>query len=118
LMPAMIAFFDAADRDRARQSALVLGVALELYHREHGQFPAGLDELVKGGYLKSVPADPFGKGEPFHYRRETDPQQGAILWSVWTDGIDQNGKIEVDRDREGASGDKIFRIASPRKANP
>jgi hypothetical protein len=118
LMPAMVAFFDAADRERTRQGALVLGVALELYHREHGRFPAALDELVKGGYLKSVPADPFGKGEPFHYRREADPLQGAILWSVWTDGIDQNGKIDVGGDREGSSGDKVFRIASPRKGNP
>jgi len=118
LMPSIVSFFDAVDRERARQAALVLGLALELYHREHGQFPAVLDELVKGRYLKSVPADPFGKGEPFHYRREADSLRGAILWSVWTDRIDQNGKIEVPRDREGASGDKIFRIASPRKANP
>jgi hypothetical protein len=118
LMPSMIAFFESIDRERTRQAALVLGLSLQLYHREHGQFPATLDELVKGGYLKSIPADPFGKGEPFHYRREADPLQGAILWSVWTDGIDQNGKIEVSRDREGASGDKVFRIASPRKVNP
>jgi len=114
LMPNIVSFFEAVDRERARQAALVLGLALELYHREHGQFPAALDELVKERYLKSIPADPFGHGEPFHYRREADGRQGAVLWSVWSDGIDQHGKIEADREREAATGDKIFRIATPR----
>lgn len=114
LMPSVVSFIDAVDRERTRHAALVLGLALELYHREHGQFPAALDALVKEGYLKSIPADPFGKGEPFRYRREGDARQGAILWSVWTDGIDQSGKIDADRELEAASGDKIFRIVSPR----
>ena len=113
LMPSVRAFIDALDRERTRQAALVLGLVLELYHREHGHFPAALDDLVKAGYLNSIPADPFGKGEPFRYRLETDPKQGATLWSVWTDGIDQNGKIEVDPQREIGAGDKILRIATP-----
>jgi hypothetical protein len=114
LMPAMKGIFEAVDREQTRQAALVLGLALELFHREQGRFPATLDELVKAAYLKSIPADPFGKGEPFHYRRDADPRQGAVLWSVWTDGIDQDGKVEVDRESNAAAGDKIFRIAAPR----
>jgi type II secretory pathway pseudopilin PulG len=113
LIPSVTAFIDSTDRERTRQAALVLGLALELYHREHGRFPAVLDAIVKAGYLKSIPADPFGKGEPFRYRLEADPKQGAILWSVWIDGIDQNGKIQVDPQREIGAGDKIFRIATP-----
>jgi hypothetical protein len=114
LVPSVMAFIDSTDRERARQAALVLGVALELYHREHGRFPDALDELVKAKYLKSIPADPFGKGEPFHYRRDSESRKDAILWSVWTDGIDQGGKLEADPQREGEPGDKIFRIAAPR----
>jgi hypothetical protein len=114
LVPSIMAFIDSTDRERARQAALVLGVALELYHREHGRFPDALDDLVKEKYLNSIPADPFGKGEPFHYRRDSDPRKGAILWSVWTDGIDQDGKLEADPQREAGPGDKIFRIAAPR----
>jgi hypothetical protein len=113
LIPSVTGFFESTDRERTRQAALVLGLALELYHREHGHFPAALDDLVKAGYLKSIPADPFGKGEPFHYRLEADPKQGAVLWSVWIDGIDQNGKIEAEPQREAGPGDKIFHIATP-----
>ena len=109
-----MAFIDSTDRERARQAALVLGLALELYHREHGRFPDALDDLVKEKYLKSIPADPFGKGEPFHYRRDSDPRKGAILWSVWTDGIDQGGKLECGFAARSGPGDKIFRIAAPR----
>jgi hypothetical protein len=118
LIPSVNEFFQTVDRERTRQAALVLGLALELYHRQHGHFPAALDELVKAGDLQVIPLDPFGKGEPFHYRRDVDPQQGAILWSVWVDRTYQNGQIDVAHDREGLVGDKIFRIASPRKANP
>jgi hypothetical protein len=114
LVPSIRAFIDSTERERARQAALVLGLALELYHREHGRFPDALDELVKAKYLKSIPADPFGKGEPFHYRRDSESRKDAILWSVWTDGIDQGGKLEADPQREGEPGDKIFRIAAPR----
>jgi hypothetical protein len=114
MMPATAAFIEVVDREQTRQAALALGLALELYHREHGRFPAKLDELVQAKYLPAIPLDPFGHGEPFHYRRDTDPSKGALLWSVWTDGIDQEGKIEVEPQREDSPGDKIFRIATPR----
>jgi hypothetical protein len=108
-------FFDVFDIERARQSALILTLSLQLHYREHGEFPTALNELVKNGYLKSIPADPFGKGEPFHYRRETDPRQGAVLWSVWTDGIDQHGKLDAFRDHGNGLGDRIYTIAAPRQ---
>lgn len=114
LMPSVTSVIDAADRERANQAALVLGLAVELYYREHSRFPAALDELVRAGYLESIPRDPFGRGEPFHYRREADARKSAILWSVWTDGIDQHGTIKADAPRFGDPGDKIFRIASPK----
>jgi hypothetical protein len=102
--------FDALDSERANQAALVLILALQLHHREHGQFPATLAELVKNGYVQSIPPDPFGKGEPFHYRRENDPHQGAVLWSVWWDGIDQQGRRDVWNAADRRTGDRIFKI--------
>lgn len=113
LLPALSAFIDSVDRERTRQAALELSLALELYYREHGHFPAKLDELVQAKYLPAIPADPFGQGEPFHYRREADPAKGATLWSVWLDGKDQDGKTEADPQRNDSPGDKIFHIAVP-----
>jgi hypothetical protein len=107
------AIFDAFDGERAKQAALVLGLALQLHYREHGQFPATLAELVRDGYVKSIPRDPFGKGEPFHYRRDNDSRNGAVLWSVWWDGIDQQGKVDVWR-TPGRTGDWILKIDAPR----
>lgn len=66
-------------------------LALQLNYREHGSFPASLAELVKNGYLKSIPIDPFGKGQAFRYRREPESHGAAVVWSVWIDGVDQAG---------------------------
>jgi hypothetical protein len=114
MLPAMGAFVDAVDREQTRQAALVLGLALQLYYREQRHFPAKLDELVEAKYLPAIPADPYGKGEPLRYAREGDPKAGARVWSVWLDGIDQEGKIEADPQHSDSRGDKVFRIAAPR----
>jgi hypothetical protein len=44
----------AIDRERSRQSRLVVHLATELYRREHGQSPASPEALV-GPYLKALP---------------------------------------------------------------
>ena len=103
--------FDVFDLERTQQSALVLGLALELHAREHGQFPASVDELVQKGYLKAIPPDPFGTGEPFHYRRESNPQDGAVLWSVAKDGIDQHGRLDLRRNTATVKATKSSRSA-------
>jgi hypothetical protein len=103
--------YESADRAQVRRSALLLALALQLHYREHGEFPASLNELVKKGYLKSIPVDTFGKGEPLRYRREPAPERGATLWSVWVDGIDQNG-TEAERLMEDP-GDWVVRVRVP-----
>lgn len=79
------------DVAQMHRSGVLLTLALQLHWREHGEFPAALEELVKNGYVKSIPPDPFGKGEAFHYRRGPLLSRGAVLWSVYTDGIDNDG---------------------------
>jgi hypothetical protein len=81
----------AQDSAQTRRDSLLLALALQLHYREHGKFPDALEELVRKGYLRSIPIDPYGKGEPFRYRRESGPNGAAIVWSVWLDGIDQGG---------------------------
>jgi hypothetical protein len=100
------------DVDQTRRAGLLLALALQLHYREHHEFPASLEDLVKDGYLNSIPADPFGKGEPFHYRREADHKRGAVLWSVYTDEIDQNGA-----ELHGDNGDWDIHVRVPRTAD-
>jgi hypothetical protein len=96
------------DTSQTRRSVLLLVLALQLHYREHGAFPAVLADLVKNGYLKSIPIDPFGKGEPFRYRLETGPHAAAVVWSVWVDGIDQGG-----HDLRSGKEDWGFRVVPP-----
>ena len=49
---------------------------------------ADLAELVPG-YLSTVPADPFGGGEPLRYKRV---ENSYLLWSIGPDGVDDGGK--------------------------
>ena len=98
--------------------AVILALALELYVREHGALPPELGELVKVGYLKTIPADPFGKGEPFHYRRGQTRAEGGLLWSVWVDQVDDDGKVCVDLERNDTKGDRCFPIRVPTPGKP
>ncbi len=83
---------DVFDNDTLCQAELILGLALQLHYREHGQFPRTLSELVQKGYLKSIPADPFGNGEPLHYRREADPRQARRSGAFGGTGPTKRGK--------------------------
>ena len=66
----------------------LVALALHAYQLEHKAFPATLGELAPD-YLKQIPADPFGGGEPLRYRRAGT---SYLLWSVGPDSIDNNGK--------------------------
>jgi hypothetical protein len=103
--------YESTDRAQMRLSGLVLVIALQLHYRERHEFPTSLGQLVERGYLKSIPIDTFGKGEPFRYRREFAPGGGVTLWSIGPDGIDQNG-TEVERWLEDP-GDWVVRVSLP-----
>jgi hypothetical protein len=73
-------------------------VAVELCHRERGEYPAALDALVPE-YLEVLPHDPFS-GIAFRYRRlidHEDPKgRGYLLYSVGRDGEDNRGCVHED----------------------
>ncbi len=75
----------ASAKSQADLSATRLIVALQLYKRTYGGFPATLQALVDKGTLRALPEDPFD-GKPFRYDAKR-----AIIWSVWFDMKDQGG---------------------------
>jgi hypothetical protein len=115
-LPGMMWLFDSVDRDRVNQAAVLVGLALQLYFREHGGFPAALPELVQASYLKSIPLDPFGKGEPIHYRLEGDAKDRAVVWSVGLDGSQAAGKLPTTPNDSYESQLTVFEIKAVRNS--
>jgi hypothetical protein len=86
-------------KSRVKQAAsqafdglLRVALALRAYRLERGTYPSDLAALVKAGYLKSLPADPFsadGKS-PFAYRRT--PAGRYLLYSLGPDVRDDGGR--------------------------
>jgi hypothetical protein len=115
-LPGMMSLFDTVDQDRVNRAAVIVGLALQLYFREQGRFPSALPELVQGGYLKSLPLDPFGKGEPIHYRLTGDTRDDAVVWSVGMDGINAAGKLPTTPNESRDIPNTIFEIKAVRKS--
>ncbi|HVT28990.1 MAG TPA: hypothetical protein VHE81_13325 [Lacipirellulaceae bacterium] len=75
----------------AERDGIYIGLTLELYHREHHQWPKSLDELSPR-WLPAVPVDPI-TGKSLHYKVVNDR---PIVYSVGTDGDDDGGRIPRD----------------------
>ncbi len=68
-------------------STLMLQLALRAYKLEKGAYPPALKMLVPA-YIRAVPADPFGGGEPLRYQISGVTYR---LWSIGPDGVDDGG---------------------------
>lgn len=76
--------------ERALQASLLVTLAAQWYHRDHGEFPENLEQL-RGKYLQTLPVDPFSPtGAPLIYRRTSE---GAIIYSVGEDAVDSGGDL-------------------------
>lgn len=75
-------------RDLVADQMLMLRLALRAYQLENSAPPPNLNALVPN-YIKAVPADPFGGGEPLRYKRSGVTY---VLWSIGPDGRDDGGK--------------------------
>jgi len=82
----------SADRQEVRRDLVTIGIALERYQREKGEFPAALENLVPE-YLGLIPADACTDA-PFIYSRLAADQ--ARLISLGRNRVDDAGKIYND----------------------
>lgn len=100
--PFMKLFQRSGDRDRTSEArdlagdqALMLRLALRAHHLENGAYPPNLKALTPK-YLKTIPADPFGRGESWRYKLDGPTY---VLWSIGPDGRDDGGKPIPPRHR-------------------
>jgi hypothetical protein len=87
LMPAGRKVQDAHDRAEQAQRNLHIAFALAIYHRDHGHYPAKLDDLAPK-YLAAVPTDLFS-GKALIYRPS---EKGYLFYSVGVNGKDEGGR--------------------------
>ena len=76
-------------RMRTGREALLTVLAVMRFEKEKGRYPASLDELVKAGYLKKLPMDPYSDG-PLVYRRT---ESGFLLYSFGRNLKDDGGEL-------------------------
>lgn len=100
MLPAIGRAAQIAEIATQRRDAALTAIALELYRRRHGEYPAQLDALVPN-FLPTLPVDRFD-GRPLRYRLTKD---GPLLYSIGADRIDDGGaapttdtaRMQVDR---------------------
>lgn len=86
----------AVTTERARQRALVVAVALQLYQRKEGAFPASLETLIDKRILTAIPTDPFSRtSEPIRYRLDSDR---FVVWSIGDNELDDGGQVDLSID--------------------
>ncbi len=87
LIPPLDQLNVTAEQTTQLRDATLVVIALELFHRRHGRYPATLDELVPS-FLPAVPPDRFD-GRPIRYRlRDGRP----VIYSVGSDLKDDGGR--------------------------
>jgi len=72
-----------------------LAVAIERYHRSHGELPPSLDALSPA-YINSLPSDPF-TGNALLYKRNED---SFLIYSTGINRKDDGGSITIKADDE------------------
>lgn len=92
LAPATHAVQEAAERYLGRRDGVLVGIALELFHRRHGGYPTALGELAPG-LLPEVPLDRISGG-PLRYRI-VDGR--PVVYSTGADGDDDGGRRPTGR---------------------
>jgi hypothetical protein len=89
-LPAAESTHARVERLLGRRDALLVVIALELFRREHGQYPQTLDEMAPA-LMPSVPADRV-TGEPLRYRLVKGV---PTVYSVGLDRDDDGGRPPV-----------------------
>jgi hypothetical protein len=88
-----------------RERLVRVGLALAIYRKEKGTYPATLADLTPK-YLGTIPDDLF-RGKPIIYRKTED---GYLLYSVGPNGLDEEGR---DEKSEPPGDDIVLRIPLP-----
>jgi hypothetical protein len=91
-VPVFVRLLELATKEALHRQAIITTVALIRYNSEHNEFPSSLDELVEGGYLKTLPIDPYS-GKALVYRKDKTFVLYSIGQNFKNDGGDEQNDI-------------------------
>ncbi|MFN0050759.1 MAG: hypothetical protein ACKV0T_01120 [Planctomycetales bacterium] len=109
LVPAVKQVVESTDREAARQLLLELALSIQRFRRERGEWPHSLSDL-HADFPESLPIDPYGTGTPLGFRAEEDPSEGTTIWSIFTDGVDDEGRVDGRKPEAAGRGDLIVKV--------
>jgi len=104
-MPALSSVRKVIQSEAGSRDGVMIGIALELYRRRHGDWPAALADLSPM-FLPSVPVDRL-TGKPLRY---VLTEGGPVVYSLGVDGDDDGGRPPVE-----SNGKINNNMASPRQ---
>ncbi len=90
--PAYVKIVQSSTQTATRIDLARVAIALELYQREHGNYPATLAPLAPQ-YIAELPLD-LVTGKPLHYRIKADGT--PLIYSVGLNKIDEKGLLKKD----------------------
>ena len=90
-------------RLKTDRAALLTVLAVLRYEKEKGEYPASLDELVVGEFLRKLPMDVYSD-KSLVYRKADD---GFILYSLGMD-FDDDGGVPGNWGQNEEGGDQVF----------
>ncbi len=93
------------ERSRGRRDGVLIGIALELYRREHGDWPEALAELASR-WLPEVPVDRINGGALGYVLKDGKP----VVYSLGVDGDDDGGRLP-----KSSKGDQSYYVVGPPK---
>ncbi|MBI1371906.1 MAG: hypothetical protein GC159_03985 [Phycisphaera sp.] len=113
LIPALSVLDRAEETAIGRTDGVLVGIAMEIYHRREHAWPASLDQLTPT-LLPGVPRDRF-TGRPLLYRLVDGM---PVVYSVGADRDDDGGAAPADTpENREQFGDRLDQWASPRELN-
>lgn len=108
LLPTLSTLRNSIETSRGMRDGVLVGIALEMYHREHSSWPKTLDELAPQ-WLPSIPTDRI-TGKPLAYKIVDDQ---PVVFSFGVDQDDDDGIAPTDESGKHDSG-----LASPNHFRP
>jgi hypothetical protein len=89
LIPASERISELLYQSKALHQATITILAIQRWNLDKGEYPATLDELIKAGYLKELPVDPYSDKSLIYKKTENN----FVLYSLGRNFKDDGGKV-------------------------